>query len=288
MTVRQDTLWDKFLKPIFRHLINEEQILKLYQSRNWRQEGDRFVQPDISYPDYYTSQNFHGIQGGYLNTDAALTYDPITQYFVPPNETWVRQAVIDAIKGNPRTILDLGCGTGSTTLMLKKAFPQAEVIGVDLSPYMLAMADYKARQAGLEIQWRQGNAEKTTFAANAFDVVTASLLFHETPPDVSQNILRECFRLLIAGGQVIILDGNQKALRQTEWLTDIFEEPYMKAYAKESTDAWMGAANFVNVQTEDLWLIHQITKGMKPLPVTDTIELEDEEILYPNFGAIPA
>jgi len=57
-------------------------------------------------------------------------------------------------------ILDLGCGTGSTTL-LKQAFPQAEVIGLDLSPYMLVRAEHKAKAAGLDIHWRHGNAEQT-------------------------------------------------------------------------------------------------------------------------------
>ena len=52
---------------------------------------------------------------------------------MPPNETWVRQGVIEAIGGQPRRILDLGCGTGSMTMMLKQAFPQAEAIGMDLS-----------------------------------------------------------------------------------------------------------------------------------------------------------
>jgi ubiquinone/menaquinone biosynthesis C-methylase UbiE len=191
----------------------------------------------------------------------------------------VRQAVIEAIKGQPRRILDLGCGTGSTTLMLKQAFFGAEVIGLDLSPYMLIMADSKTRQAGLEIQWRQGNAESTKFPNASFDVVTASLLFHETPSTVSRSILRECFRLLVPGGQVIILDGNQKSLRHTDWLTEIFEEPYIKDYAIGSVDDWMGTAGFEAVHTEELWLIHQVTRGIKPLPVEDflTTTLQEEE-----------
>jgi len=78
--------------------------------------------------------------------------------------------------------------------------------------------------------------------------------------------------LLGVGGQVVILDGNQKTLRQTEWLTDIFEEPYIKSYATGSIDAWMGAAGFCSVQTHDRWWVHQVTQGVKPLPGQD---LED-------------
>lgn len=269
MAVRQDTLWERFLQPIAQFLVDGDKLRQLYQSIDWERESDRFRQSDLSYPNYYHSQNFHGIEGGYLNSEAAITYDPITQYALPPNETWVRQGAIDVIGGQPKRILDLGCGTGSTTLMLKQAFPQAEVIGLDLSPYMLVMADYKAQQGGLDIHWRHGKAEATGFPDASFDVVTASLLFHETPPEASRRILQECFRLLVPGGQAIFLDGNQKTLRHTDWLTDIFEEPYIKDYAAGSVDAWIGSVGFEAVKTEDLWWVTQVTRGMKPTPIKD-------------------
>ena len=66
-------------------------------------------------------------------------------------KTWVRESLVKAIQGTPRRILDLGCGTGTTTLMLKKRFSSAEVIGLDLSPHMLVVADHKAREANLDI-----------------------------------------------------------------------------------------------------------------------------------------
>ncbi len=269
MAVRKDTIWDRFLSPIIRSFIDEEELRQFHDSINWEAESDRISNPQLNYPHYYASQNFHGIEGGYLNTNAATTYDPITQYVLPPNETWVRQGLIDSIKGTPRRILDLGCGTGSTTLMLKQAFPQAEVIGTDLSPYMLFMGDYKAKKAGVDIQWLHGKAEETGFPDASFDLVTASLLFHETPPKVAQLILHECFRLLMPGGEVLILDGNQKTLRQVDWLTEIFEEPYIKDFAAGSVDAWMGTAGFEAVQSEELWWVHQVTRGMKPLPADE-------------------
>ncbi len=267
MAVRKDTLWDRFLSPIIRSFIDEEKLRQFYESKDWQAESDRFRRPDVTYPQYYSSQNFHGIEGGYLNGGAATSYDPITQYVLLPNENWVRQGLIDSIQGQPRRILDLGCGTGSTTLMLKEAFPQAEVVGLDLSPYMLVMADHKAKAANVDVQWHHGKAEETGFPDASFDLVTASLLFHETPPSVTQSILRECFRLLTTGGEVLILDGNQKTIRQVDWLTEVFEEPYIKAYAAGNLDAWMGAAGFEAVQTKDIFWVQQVTQGMKPIRV---------------------
>ena len=269
MAVGKDTIFERFLSPLIRLAIDEEALKRLYEGIDWETAGDRYRQPDLVYPEYYSSQNFHGIKGGYLNPSAAVSYDPITQYVLPPHETVVRQGLIDAVRVKPRRIIDLGCGTGSTTLMLKQAFPEAEVVGLDLSPYMLVVAEMKAQKAGLKIEWLHGNAESVAFPDASFDLVAASLLFHETPPAVSRAILRESFRLLKVGGQVAILDGNQKTLRQTEWLADIFEEPYIKSYAAGSLDAWVGAAGFAAVQTHEHWWVNQVTQGVKPLPGED-------------------
>jgi ubiquinone/menaquinone biosynthesis C-methylase UbiE len=278
MATGQDTLWEKFLQPLFGFLIDREALKELSDSIDWEQECDRITDPNLVYPEYYSSQNFHGIARGYLNSGAAVTYDPVTKYALPPNEIWNREAVINAIGGNPRKILDLGCGTGSTTLMLKQAFPDAEVTGLDLSPYMLVMAQYKAQQAGLEINWKHGLAEATGFAGEEFDIVTASLLFHETPPEISQAIIQEAYRLLVTGGQIIILDGHQKTLRHTEWLTEIFEEPYIQDYAAGSLDAWLGAAGFGLVCTEDVWWTNQISTGVKSI---NDYQLSTDDYQFP-------
>ncbi|MEO1465302.1 MAG: class I SAM-dependent methyltransferase [Cyanobacteria bacterium J06633_1] len=263
MATAQDTLWEKFIQPIFGFLVDRDALKELSDSIDWSGVSDRLQDPDLIYPEYYKSQNFHGIEGGYLTQGAALTYDPVTKHALPPNETWNRQAVVKAVVGSPQKIIDLGCGTGSTTIMLKQAFPQAAVIGLDLSPQMLAISEYKAQQEQLEIGWRHGLAENTKYDAAEFDLVTASLLFHETPVAIAQAVLEEAYRLLKPGGQVIILDGHQKTLRNTTWLSDIFEEPYIKEYAAGSVDAWLGKAGFSQVLTEDVWWTNQLTTGVK-------------------------
>ncbi|NET37706.1 MAG: methyltransferase domain-containing protein [Cyanothece sp. SIO1E1] len=261
------SFFESFLAPIFQHfLIDQKALQQLYQSLDWAAESERLRCPNLRYPDYYSTQNFHGVKGGYLSVDAAVTYDPVTQYVLPPNETLVRQGLIDQIESKPRRILDLGCGTGSTTVLLKQTFPQAEVIGLDLSPYMLVMAEHKALKAHLVIEFVHGNAEHTMFPDASFDLVTASLLFHETPPEVTRAILRESYRLLTVGGEILVLDGNQQTLRNLPWLTEIFEEPYIRAYAASSLEAGLGWAGFGTVQTQDLWWVHQVTRGVKPLP----------------------
>jgi ubiquinone/menaquinone biosynthesis C-methylase UbiE len=269
MAVGKDTILQGLLAPVMRLLIDEEALGRSYQGIDWETAADRYRQPDLVYPEYYSSQNFHGIKGGYLNPSAAISYDPITQYILPPHETLVRQGLIDAVRVKPRRIIDLGCGTGSATLMLKQAFPEAEVVGLDLSPYLLVVAGMKAQKAGLNIQWLHSSAESVAFGDASFDLVAASFLFHETPPAVARAILRESFRLLKVGGQVVILDGSQKTLRQTPWLTDMLEDHYINSYLAGNLDAWVGAAGFAAVQTHEHWWTNQVTQGVKPLPGED-------------------
>ncbi|OWY67734.1 methyltransferase type 11 [cyanobacterium TDX16] len=289
MAARQETIWDKFLAPVVRLFIDEEELSKYARSIDWEKESDRFRRPEVKMPLYYSSQNFHGIKGGYLNSGAAVSYDPITQYVLPPNETVVRQGLLERIRVKPSRIIDLGCGTGSTTLMLKQAFPQAEVIGLDLSPYMLVRAEDKAKTAGLAIEWLHGNAEETKLPAASFDLVTISLLFHETPVQVTQAILQESFRLLKAGGEAIVLDGNQQTLRHLDWLNNVFEEPYIREFAQGNLDVWMSKAGFAAVQTDDVWLVNQVTRGIKPLmQETGDRRRETEEDMVITEEWIPA
>ncbi len=264
MAVRKDTMFERYLAPIAGLLLDPEEMQQVHRSIDWPEAIHPLTDPDLIYPEYYATAPFHGIEKGYLTPDAATTYDPITRYAVPPHEEWVRQGLIEALPHVPSRILDLGCGTGSTTVLLKRAFPKAEVIGLDLSPYMLVMAERKAKAEPMRIEFIHGAAEDTKFEQGSFDLVTASLLFHELPQRISRGVLGESYRLLTSGAWVAILDGNQRTLRATHWLTEIFEEPYIQEYAGGSLDAWLGAAGFEQVRTSDHWGIHQISIGRKP------------------------
>ncbi len=258
-------LFDRVLAPLFGNiLIDRDEISRLRRSIDWDAECDRLTDPAVTPPEYYRSQNFHGIPGGYLTVDAAVTYDPVTQYVLPPGERWVRQGLLNRVQTHPRRILDLGCGTGSTTLMLAEAYPEAETIGLDLSPHMLVMAEYKVKSLSRgTVRFRHGAAEATPFPNASFDLVIASLLFHETPVHISRSIVRECYRLLTTGGELLILDGSQKTLLQTPWLTEIFEEPYIQDYAAGNVENWLDEAGFGGVCTESLWGLNQVTRGVK-------------------------
>ncbi|BAC92312.1 class I SAM-dependent methyltransferase [Gloeobacter violaceus] len=261
----REALFDRYLAPVLRALIDEDAFLRPYRGIDWEQATSELRRPEVQYPPYYLENNFHGIPGGYLSMRAAVTYDPITQYVLWPNETWVRDCLVKAVTRPPGRILDLGCGTGSTTVLLARAFPGARVTGLDLSADMLVAARLKAKREKLAVEWLHGDARASGLPEASFDLVSASLLFHETPPDEVPVILAEMHRLLVPGGQCLILDGAQSTLRRVEWLGEIFEEPFIGAYAAGDLACDLAAAGFGAVRTEEHWLIHQVSRGVKPI-----------------------
>ena len=269
MTILENPILLPFLRTLVGASIGKDN-LELYDTVDWQQVGESSLARDIDYPQYYSSKDFHGIAGGYLNAIAPVTYDAVTRFAAPPHEIQLRQKAIALIKNRPHTILDLGCGTGSSTILLKQAFSNAEVTGLDISPYMLVVAQHKAKKANLAIDWQQGLAEASDFADESFDLISIGFLFHETPVDISRSILQECQRLLKPGGQVIILDGNQQRLRHTPWLIKLFREPYSQVYAAGNIDEWLEDSKFVNIQTQPVGWISQLTSCFKKSDLAQT------------------
>ncbi|MBU6377048.1 MAG: methyltransferase domain-containing protein [Gammaproteobacteria bacterium] len=107
----------------------------------------------------------------------------------------------------PRRILDLGCGLGHNTLPLARAFPQAEVVAVDLAAPMLRYGHARAVGLGVAcIRFQQANAEALPFADGAFDFIYSTMFLHETSHAALRNILREVRRLLAPGGLHVHLE----------------------------------------------------------------------------------
>jgi len=112
-------------------------------------------------------------------------------------------------------ILDVGCGTGSLAIRLKQASLEAEVIGIDPDPTVLAIARQKAEKAGVEIEWMQGFLDSTTVEKiGKVSKIVSSLVFHQTPLLEKGRILSSMQQTLIPGGNVYITDYG----RQRTWL----------------------------------------------------------------------
>jgi SAM-dependent methyltransferase len=106
----------------------------------------------------------------------------------------------------PRRVLDLGCGTGEQTVAFKRAFPDAEVYGLDAAGPLLRFAHAWAENEALPIHFRQANAQATGYPDNRFDLIVSHILFHETSRQIMPKIMREAHRILAPGGVFLNLD----------------------------------------------------------------------------------
>lgn len=233
-----------------------------------RDEVAKIINSEITYPSYYF-KNYHAYEEGNLcwqaATEVELVYYTIHcfQGFLKPRYLQTDKSEIvlkrlyqsrffqeyhkiiqDQLTEDPTNILDLACGVGINTLLLKNSFPQAQVSGLDISPYSLAVACYRAKQNNAKINWIHSNAESTNLPDASFDLINATFLFHELPHATTVNILSECLRLLRPNGSLIIFDVNATLYAQKlrsllpkskfdeglRFLSHIVAEPYLSEY----------------------------------------------------------
>ena len=103
-------------------------------------------------------------------------------------------------------VLDLGCGTGTLTLLVKKTQPSAEVTGIDIDPHILSIAKEKAAQANAPIKFDLGTAFNLPYPNNSFDRVVSSLVFHHLTRENKIRALKEVIRVLKKNGELYIAD----------------------------------------------------------------------------------
>lgn len=185
--------------------------------------------PDVVYPDYYKVP-FHAYSEGNLCWEAAFETESATYAMalrVWPQEDLTWKAAHARLRGSfhqvlaahgpeqVRDILDIGCSVGVSTLALHRYYQQKQghpvrTVGLDLSPYMLAVA--KTRDVNHEIsQWLHARAEDTGLPDNSFDLVTLQFVTHELPDYASKAIFAEAKRLLRPGGVIALVDNNPRS-----------------------------------------------------------------------------
>ncbi|MGB3476908.1 MAG: methyltransferase domain-containing protein [Mycobacterium sp.] len=108
------------------------------------------------------------------------------------------------------TILDVGCGTGSLALLAARVEPQANIVGLDPDPEILAVArqkDAESESAG-QVRWLTGMGDDlvASVEAESMDGVMSSLVLHQCPMDVKRAILASMFTVLRPGGRLVIAD----------------------------------------------------------------------------------
>lgn len=116
-------------------------------------------------------------------------------------------------------ILDLGTGPGNLPLEIAKRSAFLTVIGLDLSPHLIAMAEKNALQAGVDdrVHFKIGSAAAVPFEDSSFDGVISTGMLHMVRDPV--KVFQEIFRVLKPGGQAWVFDPAQvsSAIDKEKW-----------------------------------------------------------------------
>jgi ubiquinone/menaquinone biosynthesis C-methylase UbiE len=229
------------------------------QASGFRPEGPATLtlDPSLQLPDWYTEWDIHLQPGGVWSDDtAALVYElgaKLVMLGENDDYKFHRLFVETSMPRRPfRRIVDLGCGFGKSTWPLKKAHPEAEVIGIDLAAPCLRLAAERASAQGLEIEFRQANASSTGLEGDSADLVTSTMLLHETPVGELPKLLEESARLLVPGGLLRFLDFQLTgdAFRDLAMLEhgERNNEPYMAPMMIHDVTAMATDAGLVNAR----------------------------------------
>lgn len=103
-------------------------------------------------------------------------------------------------------VLDLGCGIATLAILIKKAQPGAEVIGIDGDRKVLEIARGKAHKQNAGISLFDAMTFDIPCRDNYFDRVFSSMLFHRHETKEKIRTAKEIYRILKPGGELHIAD----------------------------------------------------------------------------------
>jgi len=142
--------------------------------------------------------------------DISPSYDFLNHFLSFGIDIYWRKNFIQKINiKNDISILDVACGTGDVGFEILKRH-SVTVIGIDLSPKMVELAQNKSRLKKVDnISFIEGDAENLPFESNSIDCLTISYGFRNISN--YEKALEEFYRVLKPGGKLGILEFSKPA-----------------------------------------------------------------------------
>jgi len=150
-----------------------------------------------------------------LFTEIAPRYDFITRALsLGRDRAWKRRLVGVLPDRVPDVCVDLACGTGDITRMIRARYPDSHVIGVDLTSPMLDIARRHVDQP--PIDYRQADMCDTGLETASVDIVTGGYALRNAPD--LDAAFHEIHRILKPGGTAAFLDFSKPSRRWLQYL----------------------------------------------------------------------
>ncbi|MEE8173120.1 MAG: class I SAM-dependent methyltransferase, partial [Alphaproteobacteria bacterium] len=130
----------------------------------------------------------------------ARWYDLLDAHFERTRYRPLRPLLFAGLSGR---ILDAGVGTGRNIPFYPK---DDDMVGIDLSPAMLARASLRRDEAGRDVDLLEMDVMNTSFEDNSFDAVVSSFLFSVLEPEQQVPALKEVARICKPGGEIRLLE----------------------------------------------------------------------------------
>ena len=186
----------------------------------------------------------------------APSYDLVVTLLTLGRSRVMRQRTVDLADLQPgETVLEVGCGTGAVARAARARIGSGgQVLGIDPSAEMIAVARRKAARERLQIDFRVAGIEALPFPDASVDAALSSLMMHHLPADLKRTGLSEVRRVLKPGGRLVIVDfGKRRGLLSHLALSAIVHHP--SEHAVEELVPVLDIAGFSDFRTGELGMM---------------------------------
>ena len=258
------------MRQVNGQLVTLRQLDKLAARAERLNEGsERLVLDEgVDIPYYVSEVDHHCMPGSYYrelvpgDVSPAANYD--AGFFVTTGGTigglcdgggksvvnWLKSTYPDFA---PKRILDVGVALGNSLLPIAEAFPDTQIVAIDVSAPMLRYGHARAASLGVKnITFMQMNGEDlSAFEPESFDLVMTSIFLHELSSKSLPKVVSEGYRVLAKDGLMLHLeqpqyDDEMPVYEQymRDWDSYNNNEPFWSAMHETDLIALLGSVGF--------------------------------------------
>ena len=150
----------------------------------------------------------------------APTYDKLNHIMsLNIDRVWRRRVMRIVRRAKAHKIMDVATGTGDLAIAMAKRVDRTQILGVDLSEEMLAVARRKVEKQGLEerIMLEKGDAENLAMVSTE-SIDAATVAFGVRNFENIERGLSEIYRTLKPGGKLVVLEFSMPKNRLVRWV----------------------------------------------------------------------